>query len=293
MLVRGMVAVLLAMVPVISFSDNITAGSAQTVAYAPQSGTGTVAAASEVLVLSAPPREGAAEGEKRFGPIAEYISKVIGRKVVYQHQGSWGVYQGAMQRGDFDLVFDGPHFNGWRVERLQHNVLVKLPGVFTYVGLVRADNARVRDLKDLAGRKICAHAPPNLGTLIMLDEFKNPSRQPVIIPTKGYKHIYEALLAGKCEGAMLPLSHLKEYDVDRKTRVVFQNKPLPEQALSAGPRIRPEEQERIIEALLSPEAEPALAKFGEAYGLGRGFVRANNKEYAGVAVYLKDMWGYY
>ncbi len=45
-----------------------------------------------VITLSAPPRDSEEMGQKRFGPVAEYLSKILGRKVVYKHPGSWGVY---------------------------------------------------------------------------------------------------------------------------------------------------------------------------------------------------------
>ena len=68
------------------------------------------------LVLSAPPRETAEDGKSIYQPVAEYLSTVIGRRVVYQHPGTWGLYRTTMLRGGYDLVFDGPHFNSYRIE---------------------------------------------------------------------------------------------------------------------------------------------------------------------------------
>lgn len=249
---------------------------------------------SQELVLSAPPRDSAAEGERRFGPIAEHLSRVLGRPVVYKHPGTWGGYQADMQRGGYDIVFDGPHFNGWRVEKLGHNVLVKLPGEFVYGAVVRKDNDGVRDMRALIGQKICAHAPPNLGTLIMYDQFTNPARQPVVITTDGYDKIYDALVAGKCTAAMLPVKHLKKRDPEGvNTRVVFQNAPLPQQAFSVGPRVAPPEQARVSEALLALNTDPAFAAFREAYSLGRALQPAGNAEYQKLGFYLRDMHGFY
>jgi ABC-type phosphate/phosphonate transport system substrate-binding protein len=251
-------------------------------------------AAAEPLVLAAPPRDSAEEGQRRFGPVAEYLSRVLGRRVVYRHPTTWGGYQADMQRGAYDIVFDGPHFNGWRVARLQHNVLVKLPGDFVYTAVVRKDSAAVTQLKQLAGHKICAHAPPNLGTLLMYREFDNPARQPVVIETDGYDKIYQALLDGKCDAAMLPLKHVQKHDPNGEhVRIVFKNPPLPQQAVSAGPRLSAAEQAKIAEALLSPAAAAPLEKLRAAYGLGKGFVAAKSDEYNGLGDYLRDIWGYY
>ncbi len=255
---------------------------------------GDTAPTPDALVFTAPPRDSEAEGMARFAPVAEYLSAVLGRKVVYRHPGSWGAYQGGMQKGQYDLVFDGPHFNGWRVEKLKHNVLVKMQGDFTYVAFVKKDNTIVTGIQQLAGQRVCAHSTPNLGTLLLLSEFDNPLRQPVVVITDGYDHIYDALLTGKCTAAMLPLKHLWKFDKDGvRTRVIYVNKPLPQQAISAGPRLTPEEQAKIKAALLAPEAAAPTAKLREAYGVGEGFLPATNQEYLGLGKYLRSEWGYY
>lgn len=246
------------------------------------------------LVLSAPPRETAEEGARRFGPVAAYLSEVLGRRVVYRHPGTWGAYQAEMLKGAYDLVFDAPHFNGWRIERLGHNVLVKVPGEYTYAVFVRKDNTRVHAISQLAGRKVCAHAPPHLGTLVMWRQFDNPSRQPTIIVTDGYRNVYEALLEGKCEAAVLSMKHLDKWDPDgARTRVIYKNRALPQQALSAGPRLTAAEQARVAAALLAPAGQGPLQVLRESYGFGSGFVAARNEEYAGLGEYLRNEWGYY
>ena len=248
----------------------------------------------QALVLSAPPRESAEEGANRFGPIAEYLTQALGRKVIYRHPGTWGGYQSDMQRGDYDLVFDGPHFVSWRIEKLRHHVLVKLPGEFRYIGFVRADNTRIKDIEHFAGQPVCVHAPPNLGTLMLLSEFDNPSRQPAIVITKGYDAIYSGVLEGKCVAGMLPRKHLQKHDKDgTQTRVVYEHRPAPEQALTAGRRLSASERDKIANALTAPGAEAALADFREAYALGGWFVPASNEEYAGLGAYLKPVQGFY
>ena len=266
------------------------------VAYSPAIGASRVqpALAGAELVLSAPPRETAEQGARRFGPVAAYLSEVLGRRVVYRHPGTWGAYQAEMLKGTYDLVFDAPHFNGWRVERLGHNVLVKVPGEYTYTIFVRKDNDRVHAISQLAGRKVCAHAPPHLGTLVMWRQFDNPSRQPMIVVTDGYHKIYESLLAGKCEAAVLSMTHLQKWDPEgTHTRVIYKNRALPQQALSSGPRLTAAEQAKVTAALLAPAGQVPLQALRESYGFGNGLVAARNDDYAGLGEYLRNEWGYY
>jgi len=246
------------------------------------------------LVLSAAPREDDAEAEAIFSPVAEYLSTVLGKKVVFKNAGNWGVYQGLMQKGAYDIVFDGPHFNSWRADRAQHNVLVKIPGEHIFVILVRKENNKIHELKQLAGRTLCAHAPPNLGTLTALNEFTNPLRQPIIVNIDGWKNIYAGMMDGKCVAAVIPLKKLEQFETDtgRQTKIVFRGATLPDNAISAGPRLNAQEQETITRALLSPEGEKATAKLRKKYAQGKSLAATTNKEFAGLSSYLKNEWGY-
>lgn len=92
---------------------------------------------------------------------------------------------------------------------------------------------------------------------------------------------------------MLPLAHLLKFEKDRpQTRIVFRSTTMPQQAFSAGPRLTPTEQARIADALQSPAAAIALIDFRKIYGFKGDFIPAGNPEYAGLARYLKDIWGY-
>ncbi len=246
----------------------------------------------DTLVFTAPPRETPEEGEQIYGPIAEYLGKAIGRKIVYKHPGTWGVYRTEMLKGSYDIVFDGPHFNGYRVQKLGHNILVKIPIQHEFVVITRATEP-FSSVQEMAGRIFCAHAPPNLGTLVLLDQFDNPARQPVILNTKGWDNIYKGVISRRCVGGILPAANLDKQDWKGKVKIVYRSPTLPNQAFSAGTRLSPEEQAKLALALLAPEAAGPTARLRAAYKVGPSFVAADNQEYLGAAKYLKNEWGYY
>ena len=245
-----------------------------------------------VLVFTAPPRETPEQGKEIYQPVADYLSKVIGKKIVYMHPGTWGVYRTEMLKGSYDLIFDGPHFNSYRMEKLNHNILVKIPERHEFAVIVRKEQ-KFSALSQMAGYTFCTHAPPNLGTLVLLSQFDNPARQPVIVNTKGWENIYDGVVSGKCVGGVLPVANLKKYDRSGVTRMVFKTQAMPNQAFSAGPRISPEDQAKIATALTSPDAAGPTAKLRSAYRVGDSFALANNQEYRGLAEYLRNEWGYY
>ena len=252
----------------------------------------SIAEQQDILVFTAPPRESPEEGMEIYKPVADYLSKTIGKKIVYQHPGTWGVYRTKMVQGGYDIVFDGPHFNSYRMEKLSHNVLVKIPERFEFAVIVRKEQ-NFSAVSQMAGRTFCAHAPPNLGTLMLLSKFDNPVRQPVILSTDGWQNIYEGVASGKCLGGVLPIANLKKYDRAGNTKVIFKTQGMPNQAFSAGPRVSLDDQAKIAQALVSPDAVGPTAKLRAAYKVGDGFVLANNEEYKGLAEFLRNEWGYY
>jgi len=244
-------------------------------------------------VFSAPPRESARAAGEIYGPIAEYLSKVTGKQIVFRYSGNWINYQSEMRKGEYDLIFDGPHLNAWRAAHLQHHILVKAPGDITFVVAVRRGNDKLRDLGQLMGRAICGMSPPNLGTLTVLGQFDNPLRQPLIVSTRSWDGIYQEMQAGRCAAAILPERNLAKYDPQgTAARIIFKARAYPGQAFSAGPRISPEDQAKIARAMISPDARGATAHLRDAYALNGDFLPVGKNEYAGVASMLKDSWGY-
>lgn len=244
------------------------------------------------FIFSAPPGGSYAEEIAVYQPIADYLSRVTGQRFRYRYSDNWLTYSRDMTSGVYDLVFDGPAFNGWLMSRLQHTPLVKLPEESVFVIVTRRDNRQITELKHLAGRTVCAHAPPNLGTLTLLSQFDNPSRQPSIRETKGWDSAYQALAAGKCAGTVLPLQSLAKNDDKNLMRVLYKHRALPNLALSAGPRLNDAMREKIKQALLSAEGRAVTAKLRAAHA-GKDFVAASAEEYAGLGRLLKDSLYYY
>lgn len=255
---------------------------------------GLPAGSENVLVFSAPPRESEEEGNRLYQPIAVYLSHLIGKTIVYKHPTDWLTYQMDMQRGSYDLVFDGPHFNSWRISNLQHNMLVKIADERVFAVVVRKDDNRITDIKQLAGQRLCGMDPPNLGTLAVLSQFDNPARQPLIITSVGWNRSYEGVaFEKKCTAAIVPVANLKKFiNSENLVRVLYKTKALPNQALSAGPRISVQDQAQIAAALISQEGVAVTAQLMAASASDKGLTFASNGDYVGLDLYLKDTWGY-
>lgn len=245
------------------------------------------------LVFTAPPRESAAKAKEVYQPIADYLTKIAGQKVVFRYADNWLSYQSDMLKGIYDIVFDGPHFISWRMAKQDHSPLVKLPSQLAFVVAAKKDNDAVKELKDVVGRRLCGFPPPNLATLTALYEFKNPVRQPLLVEVKGFQAAYKSVVDGKCAAGVIQVKLWEDFDKEKgATKVLFKSKPVPNQGFSAGgPRVPPELRTKFAEALLTEEGKAATKLLRDEFK-GLDFVPAKKEEYEGVALVLRDVWGF-
>jgi ABC-type phosphate/phosphonate transport system substrate-binding protein len=244
------------------------------------------------LIFTSAPRDSEEKEELIYKPVVDLLTKATGQKVKFKYGDNFLVYQSEMRKGTYDIIFDGPAFVGWRMTKLQHVPLVKFPGNLVFVVAVKNNQSKINSVKDMAGRTLCAFPPPNLATLMILDEFDNPARQPLILESESFPLSYKNMVAGKCAGAILQKKLFENLDKDKQAgKVVFTSKPLPNQAFSAGPKVTPEMRDKIIKALLSPEGLAATAKMREVYKAPK-LEAATVEEYQGLGRLVRNEWGF-
>lgn len=244
------------------------------------------------LILSSAPRDIKEKEEEIFKPIVDLLGKAAGEKVTFRYGDNYLTYQSEMRKGNYDIVLDGPQFVGWRMAKLGHVPLVKFPGNLVFVAIAKNNQDKIKDLKDLAGRTVCAFPPPNLATLTVLYEFSNPSRQPLVIEVQNFAEVYKGVISGKCAGGILQAKLYQDLDKEAKaTKVLFASKPLPNQAFSAGPRVTAEKRERIVQTLLSPEGATATQKLRDVFKI-QALLPAPVDEYQGLGKLMRDVWGF-
>jgi len=236
------------------------------------------------LILTAPPRESAEDGRAVYEPLAKYLSRFLGERVVYQHPQNWHVYEQKMKKDEYDIIFDGPHFAAWRIDTAIAKPLIKLPGSLHFVLVVKDRNKALRHVEDLIGRKICTLPAPNLGALTLFSMFPHPARQPEYRLIKGgFKEISKAFIAGECEGAILRSSYYyKKTDplFRETTRVLKTSKPLTNQGITISRRIKPSMYNKLVFSLTHGDGKtalkPILARFNN---IKNTFLPAKDEDY--------------
>jgi len=259
----------------------------------PAPAAATATPSSQTYVLTSPPRETPEAGEQFYGPIAAYLSEVTGKRVVYRHPGTWGLYRTEMLNGNFDIIFDGGHFSDYRARKLGYHIVAKMPKLQEFVIIVQKDD-KASSIDELAGHTFCAPPPPNQGALIALSRFSNPTRQPIVVPITGdfWKGVYDSVVEGRCRGGVLVMGNLQKYNTSGAVRVLYKTAPQPNQAWSVGPRVSPEDRAKIAAALISPQASAPTERLRERFNVGPSFVEANNAEYVGLGDVLRSEFGF-
>jgi len=248
------------------------------------------------LIFTSPPREKPAVGQKQYGPLAEHLSKLLGRKVVYEHPGNWLNYQRDMRDDKYDIIFDGPHFVGWRIEHLGHEVLVRLPGTLNFYLLAKSEDIAIQTTEDLIAKKICGIPPPNLSTMSILSAFPNPVRQPVIkgVPGGMGAVLKEFMNGNECRAAIVRDNFYKKKvsDEDKKRfRIIYNPPALPNQAISVSKRVDLREKNLIIQSLTFGDGvKPAQATVTRFAGKKvKAFIQAENNDYKGINTLLEGI----
>ncbi len=248
------------------------------------------------FVLSAPPRENEEKAEAIYEPIAEQLSEILGERVVYKKPTGWFDYSVRMRAGEYDIVFDGPHFAAWRVKHLNHIPVASLPGHLRFLVVVKKTDKTIVSVRDLAGVKVCSMLSPFLGTNVIYDMIDNPVLQPVIFEVDGgMPGVYKAFKQGECRAALLLDVVFNNLPADDKSaiKILQASAALPNQTITVSQRLQKNAQ-KIAEFMLSKEGTIAASGLLNQYSRqDKHFQPANAAEYAGVEHLLEGVvWGW-
>ncbi len=245
------------------------------------------------LIFGTAPTSSPEETKKSYAQMIAYLSTTIGYPVRLQTATNYQEYQVNMRSGVYDLAFDGPPFVSWRMEKMNHVPLVKLPAEIRII-VIKRDDSKFNTLEELGTHSVntCVVPSPNTLTLIFLNYFPHPARQPNLLPIKGFKNIENCLRSGKGEIAVFRNMYWKKMD---KTGLKVMFEPgigYPERTISAGPKVNEEMREKIVKALTSEEGATASKEVLSRFQRDK-FVKANAEDFIGQAEMLRPVWGFY
>lgn len=249
--------------------------------------------ASEALVFATAPTQSPQMTRQLYQPLVDYLAKQTGREIILKPAKNFLEYTYGMRKGEYDIVFDGPHFVGWRVAKYNHKVIAKLPGSIRFVVVSRND-ARIGDYKDLAGKKVCAFSSPNLLSLAFLDLYPRPGSQPILVRVNSFKEAMECVQNDEGVAAVIRDTYwaAQPYKQKQGLQLIYTTeKGFPHRAFSVGNRVDDKTRDSIVKALIGQggieSGDAILQRFRS-----KKFTPAQSSEYVGLDALLKPVWGY-
>ena len=256
----------------------------------------STAAQGDVISFTTAPTQSVKETKRIYGPLVDYLAKSSGKNIKLVPARNFLEYTSKMRKGKYDIVFDGPHLVSWRMDKVNHVPLARLPGELVFVAAVK-DGVGITNINQLIGKKVCAVNSPNLATLTILDSFPNPARQPLIISVRSFKEAFQCMKSGKGIAAFLPVKFWNKFTKKGKTggmSVLYSSNktPLPTRTFSVSNRLDEETQDKLKQAFLNTEgvegAKPLLDRFRS-----KKFVPATEQEFEGLSRLLSSVWGFH
>jgi len=250
-------------------------------------------ASDKILVFSTPPTQSPKTTIRNYKPMVDYISEAIGEQIIIDAPKNFQEYTKKMREGKYDLIFDGPHFIKWRIEKQNHVVIAKQPGELHFVIVVKK-GAGFRKLRDLWGRRVCSPAVPHLGTLTLLKLYDNPLREPQIVSVQSFKHALQCLKQGKGSAALVRDKYWLKTKVDKSDLelMYYTRRKMPARGLTVNHRVSKAAQLKITQALTSKKGRKFSEKAFSTIGGGR-FVKAEKTDYKDLDNIINIVWGFH
>ena len=251
-----------------------------------------IVAAEKPLIFSTAPTHSREKTMKMYTPIVKFLSQKTGRKIVLEPAVNFISYGINIQKDHYDLVFDGPHFVGWRIEKFKHQPVVRFPGKIKIIVAAKKD-LNLTQYSELAGHRVCTFPSPNMLTMAFLEYFPNPVRQPVPVLAKGFKGLEKCLLTNKkVYAAVLRDKMWKKMKNKDNLYIMFAPKRgYPERTISASSRVDTMTKNKIVEALLSEEAKNVSKVLFKTFKR-KNFIAAKPEEYKNLGKLLSPVWGF-
>ncbi|MDH5425940.1 MAG: phosphate/phosphite/phosphonate ABC transporter substrate-binding protein [Gammaproteobacteria bacterium] len=229
--------------------------------------------------------------EAIYVPILTYLSGKVGKKIELVHTNNFLDYTLRMRKNQFDLAFDGPHFVSWRMKKLADVPLVRLQGQIQVLLAAPNSEEAITQATDLIGRKVCGFPSPNLLTMAILDDYKNPMRQPLLISGKGFKGLQDCIKNQRGQAVILRQEFWSKMDQSKFKLLMRNERTYPERTFSASSSLDSSTRKTIKDALLSPEATPHLQKLLTTFKK-KALVPTNNEEFDFLYQLLAPLWGF-
>ncbi len=249
-------------------------------------------ATEQPIIFATAPTHSTKKTLEIYQPLVDYLREKTGKDIIIQTAATFTGYNNGLQSNAYQIIFDGPQFVGWRMEKYGHIPVARLPGNIKIVVVVKKDS-QITQVDQLAGQRVCSFPSPNMLTMAFLEHFPNPIRQPISVPARGFKGIEQCLQRDDVVGAVLRDTMWNKMKGKENLKILLApERSYPERTFSVSPDIDPKTRRTITYALLSEEAQQHLKSVFTTFKRDR-LIPAKPEEYTNLGELLRPVWGYY
>lgn len=229
---------------------------------------------------------------KAYTPLASYLSKATGKKIVIKTHVNFLAYWSTISKAPkYDFILDAAHFTDYRIKKMKYVVLAKIPDGVSY-SIITLDENLLLDPQELIGKRVATLGSPSIGAARLNALFPNPLRQPIAVEVANVDEGIKKLLSKNVFAAILPTPIVsREMAQGKPINVVTTTRQVPHIALSASPGVDAHTRETIRQALVNAHKTPDGKNMLKKIGFAR-FDPATAEIYAGQSELLKSYWGY-
>ena len=262
---------------------------------------GTVIAASLVLAfagranaadytLTVEPTFPANQIREVYGPLITYLNRSTGFRFTLRVAPSFNQHwRDLRSRAKTDFVFEEGHFFDYRRQHSGFVGLTRTVENSAFVIAVADPEIANQGREGIVGRAVASLGSPNLGSLLVFNDFKNPLAQPELrgISSK-WSDGPDLIFAGDVDGALLPTFLAAEHPALTE---VWRSREVPGRVFSASPELPVEVRLRVTQALTNLHQDPDAFSVMHELRTER-LVSINENEYAGLERLLVCSIGY-
>ena len=217
----------------------------------------SLSARAELILSGLPFEKDASVQNQHYTQLAAHLGQFLGESVRYVPALNMLGYAQDMRQGKYDILIDAPHFGAWRIAHGQHKPVVQADIRLTYVVVVPVADSKTRSLENLVSQPVCVSPPPQLSTLLFINQYPNPLQEPVMHMVDGYMPKLDKLFKGDCRAAVISAAFYEnklDKAIQAQLRVIFNTRPLPGYVMTVSPKVT--ERQRVELARHLSSANP-------------------------------------
>jgi len=221
----------------------------------------------------------------RFGPMADYLAKKLGRPVKFETAPGYAEFtRRTNSEKRYDILFTAPHFYYSAQRQAGYQVVARVNAPKMRAIIVAPRTSNIKSIADLRSHKLAIPDRLSLGALLIRKHFSqaglNPGKDVQLVETPSHNAALLSAYKGITDaaGLMIPPYRVASEKIRNKMHIIATTQGTPHMPISVASRLSAREKARIKQVLLGMRSDEEGKKLLQHMSWP-GFVSTNSSEY--------------